>query len=479
MHKLLLLVIFFLQGILPAHFAAGQNTWVKRVDQGFVNGRLTSADPYESTAIVVRSALFLGDSISVWFDAEKLWIPYDPDAPEFTYFLSHGKREINDIRIEIDGDADIFLINSGETPSANASARVESPGECTFSFNAIPQSEWRAGLPDPNYTRTATNVKHVVVHHSAGSNTNTNYTQVVRDIYLYHTQINGWSDIGYNYLVAQDGSIYNGRDPGSLEQDDVLGAHFCGSNSTTMGICMLGNYESVQLSSSNYSSLIDIIIWKLDHEELTPYVKNQHALGNFDAIVGHRDGCSTLCPGENVYNRLAEIKIDVMNKLNCEEPSELTLDFTASIQVVQARSMITYTNLSHGYDSYEWYFEGGIPETATWSSSGQVNYNYPGLFDVILVGVGDGIRDTLARETFVEIQGDPAVFPNPIVSQGDLSIQYHKEILDAELYALNGEEFQLEVDQQGQYRLPFLLPGVYMLQIQTATEVVGRKILVQ
>ena len=66
-----------------------------------------------------------------------------------------------------------------------------------------------------------------MVHHSAGSNTNSNYTQVVRDIYLYHTQVNGcWSDIGYNYLVAQDGSIYNGRDPGALEQDDVLGRSF-------------------------------------------------------------------------------------------------------------------------------------------------------------------------------------------------------------------------------------------------------------
>ena len=480
MHKLLF-TLLFIQSILLANPVISQKQpWVQRIDKELTNGRLSSDRPYYSTALVVKSGQYIGDSISVRFDKQQLWLPLDPDAPEFTYFLSYSGRASEEIVLEeVEENVEVYLINSGETPQAAATFRMESPNECTFSFSAIPQSEWRAGLPEPNYTRSSTNVRHLVVHHSAGSNTNSNYTQVVRDIYLYHTQVNGWSDIGYNYLVAQDGSIYNGRDPGALEQDDVLGAHFCGSNSTTMGICMLGNYETTQTNSANYMSLLDIITWKLDHEGLSPYTKNQHALGNFDAIIGHRDGCSTLCPGENVYNRLAEVQLEVQNKLNCEDPDELRLDFTASIQVAEARSTITFTNLSNGYESYEWHFEGGIPETASWAASGQVSYNYPGLFDVMLVGIADGKKDTLVRQPFVEIQADPTVFPNPVASLGELSIQYHKEILDVELFALNGQEFPMIIKEEGQYRLPFLLPGLYVLQLQTATGVVDRKILIQ
>ncbi|MEQ9217777.1 MAG: N-acetylmuramoyl-L-alanine amidase [Cyclobacteriaceae bacterium] len=479
MHKLLF-TFFLCNGILLTHPVFSQNeSWVRRIDAGLVNGRVSSDAPFQSTAIVIKSEKYLGDSVSLWMDDDQYWLPMDPDAPEYTYFLSYTSQVSVEIKLDFDQEVVIYLINSGDPPNVNTSSRIESSNECNYSFGAIPQSEWRTGLPEPNYTRSATQVKHVVVHHSAGSNTNTNYTQVVRDIYLYHTQVNGWSDIGYNFLVAQDGSVYNGRDPGPLEQDDVLGAHFCGSNSTTMGICMLGNYESVQLNSANYMSLLDIITWKLDHEGLTPYSSNQHALGTFDAVIGHRDGCSTLCPGENVYSRLDEVKADVLNNLNCDDPHTMSLDFEASIQVTKARSTINFVNLSSGYDNYEWYFEGGIPETATWSAAGQVDYNYPGLFDVMLVGLSEGSSDTLFRETYVEIQGDPTVFPNPVVSFGGLSIQYHKEILEAELFALNGQEFELEVNDQGQYKLPFLLPGLYLLQLQTATEVIGRKILIQ
>ena len=454
--------------------------WLQRIDKDLANGRLSLGRPFYSTALVIKSDQYIGDSISVWFDEEQLWLPLDPDVPEFTYFLSYSGRASEEIVLEeAEENVEVYLINSGETPQAAATFRMESPNECTFSFSAIPQSEWRAGLPEPNYTRSSTNVRHVVVHHSAGSNTNSNYTQVVRDIYLYHTQVNGWSDIGYNYLVAQDGSIYNGRDPGALEQDDVLGAHFCGSNSTTMGICMLGNYETAQMNFANYMSLLDIITWKLDHEGLTPYSSNQHALGTFDSVIGHRDGCSTLCPGENVYNRLEEVQLEVQNKLNCEDPSELRLDFTASIQVTDARSTITFTNRSNGYESYEWYFEGGLPETASWAASGQVSYNYPGHFDVMVVGIAEDTRDTLVRDTYVEIQGEATIFPNPLSSQEEISIQYHQEILQVELFALNGQKFELEINGQGQFRLPYLMPGMYMVQLQTATEVIGKKILIR
>jgi hypothetical protein len=178
----------------------------------------------------------------------------------------------------------------------------------------IEQSEWREGLPDPSYERINTTVHNVIVHHSAGSNTDTNYTGIVRNIYIYHTEIRGWSDIGYNYLVAPDGSIFKGRDPGNLEQDNVLGAHFCASNSGTIGICVMGTYTEISPAPEAISSLRLLVNWKLGKDSLDPAGTYPHVLNAaLPVIAGHRDGCATECPGEMLYQLLASFRYAVQD----------------------------------------------------------------------------------------------------------------------------------------------------------------------
>ena len=181
----------------------------------------------------------------------------------------------------------------------------------------IDQSVWREGLDDPDYERIPNKVHNIIIHHSAGSNTDTNYIQVVRSIYIYHTEYRGWSDIGYNYLIAQDGTIFKGRDPGELEQDNVLGAHFCASNTGTMGICVLGDYMEVSPPESAIQSLIDLVAWKLGKDSLDPLGTYPHPLNSeLPVIAGHRDGCATLCPGDSLYNEFPLLRLDVMEAFN-------------------------------------------------------------------------------------------------------------------------------------------------------------------
>jgi uncharacterized protein with LGFP repeats len=56
-------------------------------------------------------------------------------------------------------------------------------------------------------------VKVGFVHHTASSNdyTREQAAAMVRGIYAYHVKSNGWSDIGYNYLVDRYGRAYEGR----------------------------------------------------------------------------------------------------------------------------------------------------------------------------------------------------------------------------------------------------------------------------
>lgn len=124
----------------------------------------------------------------------------------------------------------------------------------------VAASTWRSGLTPPVSPPTATKVQFVIVHHEAGSNSPTDFTNVVRNIYVFHTQSNGWNDVGYNFLVAQDGTIFEGRDGREvMDGDNVLGAHFCGTNTGTMGICLLGNYMTAQPTTAALTSLNRLI----------------------------------------------------------------------------------------------------------------------------------------------------------------------------------------------------------------------------
>lgn len=196
----------------------------------------------------------------------------------------------------------------------------------------IEQDIWREGLPEPKPNPSTTQVSHMVVHHSATSNSVTNYTLAVRNIYLYHVNNNGWNDVGYNYLIAPDGTLYAGRDGQGKEDDNIRGAHFCAKNSYTMGICLIGNYSETQPSDSMLNTLEGLLAWKANKEEIHPLELEFHPKGSstgFDlaTICGHRDGykagvfsgCQTECPGDNFYSILDTVRFHVFQRLiDCE-----------------------------------------------------------------------------------------------------------------------------------------------------------------
>lgn len=58
---------------------------------------------------------------------------------------------------------------------------------------------------------------------------------MIRGVYRYHAVSRGWGDIGYNYIVGQNGRIYEGRAGG----DYVAGAHALYNNKNSIGISVL------------------------------------------------------------------------------------------------------------------------------------------------------------------------------------------------------------------------------------------------
>ncbi len=187
----------------------------------------------------------------------------------------------------------------------------------------VDQDIWRAGLAAPTVTPAAHKVTHIIVHHTATPNSQTDYVNVVRNIYLYHTEVNGWDDIGYNFLVAPDGIIFQGRDGMGVDEDDnIRGAHFCGKNTNTMGISMIGDYQQVAPTDTSLQALEQLIAWKMNKENIEANENTIHNGVLLNTISGHRDGCATECPGDSVYVRLPQVRneVDILME-DCMSPT--------------------------------------------------------------------------------------------------------------------------------------------------------------
>src|SRR5689334_8596277 len=178
----------------------------------------------------------------------------------------------------------------------------------------VTRTEW--GCPDGQITThgslSYTTVTHLIVHHTFSPSVavNGDWAALVRSIWHSHVFTNGWADIGYNYVIDQNGIIYEGRAGG----DNVLGAHFSGVNGGTMGVVIIGDFTSTAPPAAALGSLKKILAWKADQRGIDPTGQSLHASSGLmlKNISGHRDGPgATECPGDSFYPMLPGIRTDV------------------------------------------------------------------------------------------------------------------------------------------------------------------------
>jgi N-acetyl-anhydromuramyl-L-alanine amidase AmpD len=124
-------------------------------------------------------------------------------------------------------------------------------------------------------------VRFIVVHCSA---TPPDADIGADEIRRWHVEDNGWSDIGYHYVIRRAGVIEHGR---SL---DYQGAHVRGYNHESVGICLVGGVSKdgqpdANFTAAQYGSLESLI------SLLLPRFPGA-------AVRGHRDfpGVTKACP---------------------------------------------------------------------------------------------------------------------------------------------------------------------------------------
>lgn len=146
-------------------------------------------------------------------------------------------------------------------------------------------------------------VRKIVVHHTATEDGGSDPASMLRAIYYYHAVTLGWGDIGYNYLVDHHGNVYEGRAGG----DGSVGGHVFGYNSGSMGIAVIGTFQSIDSAQPALDSIVRIInerAPRIDPGGGGPF----HDRAFVPDVCGHRDLVSSDCPGDRLHGRLPEIR---------------------------------------------------------------------------------------------------------------------------------------------------------------------------
>lgn len=133
----------------------------------------------------------------------------------------------------------------------------------------------------------------IVVHwFGGGSSYNLIGQNGYNTIKQIHVNQNGWSDVGYHYIIDRNGGVINGR-PVSR-----AGAHALGYNTNSVGINMAYGTSDSDWTDASKNSLVSLLIQLCRKYNITP---------SRSVIKGHRELNSTACPGPFIMRDLDSI----------------------------------------------------------------------------------------------------------------------------------------------------------------------------
>ncbi|MFU8850658.1 peptidoglycan recognition protein [Micromonospora sp. SL1-18] len=326
---------------------------------------------------------------------------------------------------------------SSPAPSSTASAPTTgSPAPSSTPANPVPvpkvvtRAGWNADesivRDAPTYGKT---VKAFWVHHTAGAN---NYScadsaAIVRSIEVYHIKSNGWSDIGYNFLVDKCGVVFEGR-KGGIDKP-VTGAHTYGFNTDTAAIAVLGDYRTSSVPTVALDAIAHVAAYKLGQYgndplgkvTLTSGVEGKYHLGQqvvFNRIGGHRDAVATECPGATLYGQLGIIRSKTANVYGLALSGVAgtrngTTIYTKSLTTV-SWSVSTPSNL---IDRFQVLVDGAVVATTAGTARSAGLTLAPGTHTVQVRGVHQlGQTATTPAQTVVADTTAPAFALRPTLS---------------------------------------------------------------
>ncbi|PZR54356.1 hypothetical protein DNL40_05520 [Xylanimonas oleitrophica] len=277
-------------------------------------------------AVHVRTA----DADGTWGEWTDLEIEPGPEggstggtAPLVVGDVAHAEAKIEGAEAAGLRDVRLSVIDPGTGAVDARAASTSGPGYSPAGRSAVPaapadqftggptvlsRADWGADERLATWRPTQGDYKAAVIHHTAGTNdySAAQVPAILRGIYAYHAQQLGWGDIGYNFLVDKFGRIWEGR-VGGIEME-TIGAHVSGWNTNSVGVSVLGNYQTATVTNQAVDAIVRLLGWKMSLQGIRANSTVSINGRTINTIVGHRDLAATSCPGASLYNRLGEIR---------------------------------------------------------------------------------------------------------------------------------------------------------------------------
>ncbi|KAG8176294.1 hypothetical protein JTE90_011278 [Oedothorax gibbosus] len=184
----------------------------------------------------------------------------------------------------------LFLLSSVNLLCEGTNGSKEDPCK---DMRLVSRKEWNA-RDSMRMQRMHIPLSHVIISHTVTPFCPTRiqcsrWVELIQDM---HLDERGWSDIGYNFLIGGDGSVYEGR--GWL----YVGAHAVNYNTISYGVAFIGNFNKDKPTQPMIDAAQNLMKCGIKLGYLTP----------MSEVHGHRDVACTESPGKNLYSEIRHWK---------------------------------------------------------------------------------------------------------------------------------------------------------------------------
>lgn len=157
-------------------------------------------------------------------------------------------------------------------------------------LHIVERRKWLAQKPMDPYTKLSGPAELVIISHSATEMATSMPDNIflIRNIQSFHIEACRWNDIGYNFLIGNDGNVYEGRGWG------VVGAHAKGYNSISVGISFVGCFMRELPPDKSLTACKKIIQKGVDKGYIAPDYK----------LIGHCQCSPTESPGRRLFEEI-------------------------------------------------------------------------------------------------------------------------------------------------------------------------------
>lgn len=154
------------------------------------------------------------------------------------------------------------------------------------SFNIVSRDEW-INISPKKYVNLDKPVKYVIVHdtNTRACETKKACAPILRNMHALHIYNSHLKDIAYNFLIASNGDIYEGR---GLK---VQGEHTPELNSQSYGIAFIGTYKNKDITEAQTNA------WNM---LMAALVEHGYLVNNYK-VLGQRQVQHSKTPGDALY----------------------------------------------------------------------------------------------------------------------------------------------------------------------------------